>query len=172
MGTQKMKTFIFLATVVVLTAYSSPVPNPKPQIYFDFDYSQDCYGSQCQQNNNGGGGYNNYDYEYYGGQNNNYGGGRGRFGRNGGGIGGGGFGRNGGGIGGGGTHKTVKDPNVNRILEQEKFTATSSQIAFGTEEETGETENIDDVILILSSNTIKLFGIKFYKKKKKKKQKS
>merc|ERR1712173_518949 len=73
--TQKMKTYIFLATAVVLTTttYSSPVPNPKPQIYnYDhFDYSQDCYGSQCQQNNQIGGGnqggYNNYDYDYYGG---------------------------------------------------------------------------------------------------------
>merc|ERR1712189_27940 len=73
--TQKMKTYIFLATAVVLTSttYSSPVPNPKPQIYnYDYyDYSQDCYGSQCQQNNQIGrgnqGGYNNYDYEYYGG---------------------------------------------------------------------------------------------------------
>merc|ERR1711915_680095 len=41
--TQKMKTFIFFATVVVLTAYSSPVPNPKPQISWNFDYSLDCY---------------------------------------------------------------------------------------------------------------------------------
>merc|ERR1712053_1163 len=73
--TQKMKTYIFLATAVVLTTttYSSPGPNPKPQIYnYDhFDYSQDCYGSQCQQNNQIGGGnqggYNNYDYDYYGG---------------------------------------------------------------------------------------------------------
>merc|ERR1711988_798922 len=71
--TLKMKTFIFLATAVVLTTYSSPVPNPKPQIYNNkfFDYSQDCYGSQCQQNNQIGGGnqggYNNYDYDYYGG---------------------------------------------------------------------------------------------------------
>merc|ERR1712035_38906 len=64
----KMKTFIFLATAVVLTTYSSPVPNPKPQIYNNkfFDYSQDCYDSQCQQNNQIGG-YNNYDYDYYGG---------------------------------------------------------------------------------------------------------
>merc|ERR1712038_164715 len=91
--TQKMKTFIFFATVVVLTAYSSPVPNPKPQISWNFDYSLDCYGSQCQQNNNGGGGYNNYDYDYYGGQNNNYGGGR-RQGGNGVGIGGGGNNQN------------------------------------------------------------------------------
>merc|ERR1712133_92439 len=73
--TLKMKTFIFLATAVVLTTYSSPVPNPKPQIYNNkfFDYSQDCYDSQCQQNNQIGGGnqggYNNYDY---------YGGGRGQ----------------------------------------------------------------------------------------------
>merc|ERR1712189_85145 len=71
--TLKMKTFIFLATAVVLTTYSSPVPNPKPQIYNNkfFDYSQDCYDSQCQQNNQIGGGnqggYNNYDYDYYGG---------------------------------------------------------------------------------------------------------
>merc|ERR1711872_1098510 len=73
--TQKMKTYIFLATAVVLTTttYSSPVPNPKPQIYnYDYyDYSQDCYGSQCQQNYQIGGGnqggYNNYDYDYYGG---------------------------------------------------------------------------------------------------------
>merc|ERR1711915_680096 len=98
--TQKMKTFIFFATVVVLTAYSSPVPNPKPQISWNFDYSLDCYGSQCQQNNNGGGGYNNYDYDYYGGQNNNYGGGRfqggngGRIRGNGVGIGGGGNNQN------------------------------------------------------------------------------
>merc|ERR1711931_4166 len=56
--TLKMKTFIFLATAVVLTTYSSPVPNPKPQIYNNkfFDYSQDCYDSQCQQNNQIGGG--------------------------------------------------------------------------------------------------------------------
>merc|ERR1712198_697326 len=67
--TLKMKTFIFLATAVVLTTYSSPVPNPKPQIYNNkfFDYSQDCYDSQYQQNNQIGGGYNNYDYDYYGG---------------------------------------------------------------------------------------------------------
>merc|ERR1712198_550400 len=67
--TLKMKTFIFLATAVVLTTYSSPVPNPKPQIYNNkfFDYSQDCYDSQGQQNNQIGGGYNNYDYDYYGG---------------------------------------------------------------------------------------------------------
>merc|ERR1712235_193182 len=71
--TLKMKTFIFLATAVVLPTYSSPVPNPKPQIYNNdyFDYSFNCYGSQCQQNNNGGGGNeggnNNYDYDYYGG---------------------------------------------------------------------------------------------------------
>merc|ERR1712154_446398 len=71
--TLEMKTFIFLATAVVLTTYSSPVPNPKPQIYNNkfFDYSQDCYDSQCQQNNQIGGGnqggYNNYDYDYYGG---------------------------------------------------------------------------------------------------------
>merc|ERR1712058_26486 len=69
----KMKTFIFLATAVVLTTYSSPVPNPKPQIYNNdyVDYSFNCYGSQCQQNNNRGGGNeggnNNYDYDYYGG---------------------------------------------------------------------------------------------------------
>merc|ERR1712198_411188 len=58
--TLKMKTYIFLVTAVVLTTtkYSSPVPNPKPQIYNNdyFDYSFNCYGSQCQQNNNGGGG--------------------------------------------------------------------------------------------------------------------
>merc|ERR1711902_297912 len=71
--TLKMKTFIFLATAVVLTTYSSPVPNPKPQIYNNdyVDYSFNCYGSQCQQNNNRGGGNeggnNNYDYDYYGG---------------------------------------------------------------------------------------------------------
>merc|ERR1712198_760722 len=93
--TLKMKTYIFLVTAVVLTTtkYSSPVPNPKPQIYNNdyFDYSFNCYGSQCQQNNNGGGGNeggNNYDYDYYGGgrgqggNNNygydNYGGGRGQ----------------------------------------------------------------------------------------------
>merc|ERR1711976_345492 len=66
--TLKMKTFIFLVTAVVLTTYSSPVPNPKPQIYNNkiFDYSQDCYDSQCQQNNQIGG-YKNYDYDYYGG---------------------------------------------------------------------------------------------------------
>merc|ERR1712111_319615 len=103
--TLKMKTFIFLATAVVLTTYSSPVPNPKPQIYNNdyVDYSFNCYGSQCQQNNNrgggynyydddyyggqqnnyGGGGYNNYDYDYYGGRNNNYGGGRGQGGNGG-----------------------------------------------------------------------------------------
>jgi len=39
----------------------------------------------------------------------------------------------------------------------EKITATSSQIAFGTEKETGETEDIDDVILIFSSNGNELF---------------
>merc|ERR1711988_1975111 len=75
-----MKTFIFLAIAVVLTTYSSPVPNPKPQIYNNdyVDYSFNCYGSQCQQNNNGGGGNeggNNYDYD-------NYGGGRGQGGNN------------------------------------------------------------------------------------------
>merc|ERR1711902_471785 len=93
--TQKMKTYIFLATAVVLTTttYSSPVPNPKPQIYnYDhFDYSQDCYGSQCQQNNQIGGGnqggYNNYDYEYYGGGRGQGGNGRRRLGGNGGGRG-------------------------------------------------------------------------------------
>merc|ERR1711902_400422 len=97
--TLKMKTFIFLATAVVLTTYSSPVPNPKPQIYNNdyVDYSFNCYGSQCQQNNNRGGGNeggnNNYDYDYYGGgrgqggNNNydydNYGGGRGQGGNGG-----------------------------------------------------------------------------------------
>merc|ERR1711917_29279 len=80
--TSKMKTFIFLATAVVLTTYSSPVPNPKPQIYNNdyVDYSFNCYGSQCQQNNNRGGGNeggnNNYDYD-------NYGGGRGQGGNGG-----------------------------------------------------------------------------------------
>merc|ERR1712053_45600 len=53
------------------------------------------------------------------------------------------------------TIKGAEGPNVNRIL-MEKITATSSQIAFGTEKETGETEDIDDFILILSSNAIKL----------------
>merc|ERR1711988_1656156 len=77
-----MKTFIFLAIAVVLTTYSSPVPNPKPQIYNNdyVDYSFNCYGSQCQQNNNGGGGNeggnNYYDYD-------NYGGGRGQGGNRG-----------------------------------------------------------------------------------------
>merc|ERR1712189_43640 len=58
--TQKMKTYIFLATAVVLTTttYSSPVPNPKPQIYNNkfFDYSQDCYDSDYYGGGRGQGG--------------------------------------------------------------------------------------------------------------------
>ena len=54
------------------------------------------------------------------------------------------------------TNKTAKTPNVNRLL-MEKITATSSQMTFLTEEETGDTEDIDDVIFIFSSNRNKLF---------------
>merc|ERR1712098_950646 len=52
--------------------------------------------------------------------------------------------------------KIAKTPNVNRLL-MEKITATSSQMTFLTEEETGDTEDIDDFIFSFSSNRNKLF---------------
>merc|ERR1711963_763855 len=51
------------------------------------------------------------------------------------------------------TIKGAEGPNVNRIM-MVKITATSSQIVFGT---INETENFYGIILLLSSNRIELF---------------